>query len=185
VKQQLTSSEETVILHHCSKTSRICTIVLDLTGLIFLSFEKNSSDQKTALNMGIASPYLTMAARYTSSVPMIGSRGIAGFKDGSQSKCTASPNQDLTSMGKRQIGQVSGAEADAGVISGLEKESDAQDPKWLNTTHTVWICVILGAVLLLISLCVLAHKRQNRRHQSARTMRSDEARRLPRVGIVD
>jgi hypothetical protein len=105
--------------------------------------------------MGIASPYLAMAGsiRARSSVPMIGSRGIAGVKDGSQPKSTASPNQDLTSIGKRQIGQVSGADADVGVISGLEKEPHTQDPKRLNTTHTVWTCVIPVALLLLISLC--------------------------------
>ena len=123
-------------------------------------------------------------AMHTSSRPAEASQTLAASEAPSQSKYSSLPYRDLKRIAKRQTDLLSEAIADADAISGSGQAHDLRDPKGLNTTPIVWMCIIVFAVMLLVIFCYLGYRRQNRRDELAGAPRNDEERRRPQVGAV-
>jgi heme/copper-type cytochrome/quinol oxidase subunit 2 len=79
---------------------------------------------------------------------------------------------------------------DADAITGTSDEptTSGSQKGGLNVKAIASMCVILVAIVVLFVLCVLGHRRQNRRDREAGIARGDarveRERRLPQVGIV-
>jgi hypothetical protein len=130
-------------------------------------------------NMGITSPHFAIASFMQTSALWVSGCGTAALVIGGvRRKPVQSHNQDFMKTVKRQTGILSEVVAESG------KEPGPITSKGLNTTPIVWICVILVAVILLVTFCILGHRRQNKRDERAGIVRNDEERRLPQVGIV-